>query len=123
MAITLKFNDKSMQSGLSNFSRKCGAVILMYSANYASQMKAYMKVNRPWTDRTGRAKSSLDAKVSQPNSTTVRITCSHGVDYGIWLELAHGKRFAIVAPTIRAFAPKMIRGLHTIFGEMGGGTK
>ena len=32
---------------------------------------------------------------------------SHGVEYGKWLELAHGGRFAIVGPTIMRVGPRI----------------
>jgi hypothetical protein len=86
----------------------------MYAATKASEIQAKMKTNRPWTDRTGMAKALLSAKVSQPKETVVRITLSHGVDYGIWLELAHGKNYAIIAPTIRDEGPRIVKDLNNL---------
>lgn len=66
----------------------------------AVELESYMKRKRPWTDRTGRAKLGLSATVSQPSETMFRITLSHGVTYGKWLELANEKKYAIIKPTI-----------------------
>jgi len=99
-------------------SEKLGAVILMYASTKASELEAKMKINRPWTDRTGMAKALLRAKVSQPSPTIVRITLAHGVSYGIWLELAHGKNYAIIAPTIREEGPRVISDLDNLMSKL-----
>lgn len=118
MSFDLKYNGSSLERGLNKMGAKMGAVILMYAATKAQQLRAQMKMQRPWTDRTGVAKATLDAKVSQPNTNTVRITLSHGVEYGIWLELAHEKNYAIVGPTIREESPKVVAELADIMSKI-----
>lgn len=118
MAFSFKYNESTLKSGLEKMSDKMGALILMYSATKASRLQAQMKSNRPWTDRTGRAKATLSAKVSQPSADIIRITLAHGVWYGIYLELCHGKRYAIIAPTVRQEAPKMISDLQDIMNKI-----
>lgn len=118
MAFQLDYNNSNLKKNLDKMSVKLGAVILMYSATKASEIQAKMKINRPWTDRTGMAKALLNAKVSQPNNNTVRITLSHGVNYGIWLELAHEKNYAIIAPTIREEGPRIVKDLNNLMSKL-----
>lgn len=118
MAFQLDYNNSNLKKNLDKMSVKLGAVILMYSATKASEIQAKMKVNRPWTDRTGMAKALLNAKVSQPNDNTIRITLSHGVNYGIWLELAHEKNYAIIAPTIREEGPRIVEDLNNLMSKL-----
>ena len=118
MAFQLDYNNSNLKKNLDKMSVKLGAVILMYSATKASEIQAKMKINRPWTDRTGMAKALLSAKVSQPNDNTVRITLSHGVNYGIWLELAHEKNYAIIAPTIREEGPRIVEDLNNLMSKL-----
>ena len=118
MAFQLNYNESTLKKNLDNMSEKLGAVILMYAATKASELQSKMKINRPWTDRTNMAKATLNAKVSQPDSNTVRITLAHGVDYGIWLELANEKRYAIVAPTIREEGPRIVEDLNNIMSKL-----
>lgn len=118
MAFKLDYQSSTLCKNLDNMSQKLGAVILMYSNTKANELQAYMKRNRPWTDRTGMAKALLNAKVSQPNSNTIRITLAHGVDYGTWLELAHGKNYAIIAPTIRQEGPRLVSDLNNIMSRL-----
>lgn len=118
MAFRLDYNNSTLNKNLDKMAVKLGAVILMYASTKASELQAKMKVNRPWTDRTGMAKALLNAKVSQPDNHTVRITLSHGVEYGIWLELAHGKNYAIIAPTIRDEGPRIVSDLNNLMSKL-----
>lgn len=118
MAFKIKYSDSTLSSGMGKMSKKLGAVVLMYCATKASDMQSKMKINRPWTDRTGMAKAMLSAKVSQPSSTVVRTTLSHGVEYGIWLELANEKNYAIIAPTVREEGPRMVTDLNGLMSKL-----
>lgn len=91
---------------------KMESLIRQYCEIEAIRLVSYMQKNRPWTDRTGMAKATLRQEVSQPREFVTRIALSHGVDYGIWLELANEKNYAIIAPTIRTEGPRIIQGLQ-----------
>ena len=118
MAFQLDYDKSALKKNLDKMSVKLGAVVLMYASTKASEIQAKMKLNRPWTDRTGMAKALLNAKVSQPNKDTVRITLAHGVDYGIWLELAHEKNYAIIAPTVRDEGPRIVEDLNNLMSKL-----
>ena len=118
MGFTIDFDNSQLGKNLDKMSVKLGAVLLMYSTTKASEIQTKMKLNRPWTDRTGMAKTLLNAKVSQPNKDTIRITLAHGVNYGIWLELAHGKNYAIIAPTIREEGPRIVEDLNDLMSKL-----
>lgn len=109
-----KIDMSPINKGVEAMGVKMRQALLMYMTTKAAELEGKMKTTRPWVDRTGMAKQTLTARVSQPSQTILRITCAHGVDYGIWLELAHGKNWAIVAPTIREEAPKIVQGLGNI---------
>ena len=118
MSFKLDYNGSTLGKNIDKMSDKLGAVVLMYSATKASELQAKMKTNRPWTDRTGMAKALLSVKVSQPSPTIIRITLAHGVDYGIWLELAHEKNYAIIAPTIREEGPRVVGDLNGLMSKL-----
>lgn len=117
LAIEFKF-DNNLGKNIQNMSQKLNAVVLMYSATEAVRLESEMKKNRPWRDRTGMAKATLRAVVSQPNEHTVRITLSHGVSYGPWLELAKQKKYAIIGPTIQKESPNVIKNFQGIFTKL-----
>lgn len=118
MAFKIDYDESKLKKNIDKIATKIGATVLMYSATKASEIQAKMKINRPWTDRTGMAKALLTAKVSQPNPKTVRITLAHGVDYGIWLEFAHEKNYAIIAPTIREESQNVVADLNNIMSKI-----
>ena len=95
------------------------AALEIYANTQAQNLQSYIKQNRPWTDRTGEARKRLTATVSDlPEGKGYRITLAHGVDYGVWLELAHEKRFAILEPTVRLKGPEVVRGLENLLDAM-----
>lgn len=118
MVFRLDYESSTLSKNLDKMPVKLGAVLLMYSATKASELQAKMKANRPWTDRTGMAKATLNTSVSQPDANTIRITLAHGVEYGIWLELAHEKNYAIVAPTVREEGPRMVSDLGNLMSKL-----
>jgi hypothetical protein len=107
-------NPDLISKNLLTLEKKTAVAILMYCKTKAAQLEASMKLNRPWTDRTSMAKTTLNTSVSQPDINTVRITLAHGVDYGIWLELAHERNYAIIEPTLNQEGPKVMDGLQGI---------
>ena len=118
MGIRFRYRESTLVKNLDRMAERVGAAVLLYAGTKAKVIEGEMKTNRPWTDQTGAAKARLNTSVSQPEPNIVRITLAHGVDYGIWLELAHEKNFAIVAPTLRKMAPEVIEDLKGIMGEM-----
>lgn len=118
MAFRLDYKSSTLSKNLDKMAVKLGAVLLMYANTKASELQAKMKINRPWTDRTGMAKATLNAKVSQPDTNTIRITLAHGVEYGIWLELAHEKNYAIIAPTVREEGPRIVEDLDNLMSKL-----
>jgi hypothetical protein len=92
-------------------------VVLKYADTQAKRLESRMKLERRWTDRTGNAKAALRGTVSMPNEHIVRITLSHGVKYGIWLELAKEKKYAIIMPTLNKYAPEVFEEMNGILKE------
>jgi len=74
-------------------------------------IEAEMKRNAPWADRTGEARRKLTVEVMTTGAATT-LTLAHGVEYGKWLELAHGGRWAIVGPTTMQAGPRVMSKLH-----------
>lgn len=118
MAFELDYSSSTMSSKLDKVGPKLGAMLLMYAATKADEIEYKMRINRKWTDRTGMAKATLSARVSRPNDNQLRITLAHGVEYGIWLELAHGKNYAIIAPTIQEEGPRMVTDLDNLMSKI-----
>ena len=71
----------------------------MKAGEYAEQLQTDAQLNARWTDRTGEARRRLRGSY-EVLTTGYKLTLAHGVDYGIWLELANEKRYAIIMQVI-----------------------
>lgn len=80
----------------------------MYAADDAV---TYAKLNAPWTDDTGAARSGLnaDAKVSGFNKNHWELIVAHTVHYGIYLEVCNNAKYAIIMPTIKYIGPILLK--------------
>lgn len=98
--IRVQWDASELLGDLANIERQLtsqqygGLQMLMQTA--ASKMEAWAKQNAPWTDRTGAARQRLHGEAYWEDSKIVVAAIAHQVDYGIWLELAHQRRFAIL---------------------------
>lgn len=102
--IKIRWNAEELTGALSNLDRALtskeygGLLMLMQTA--ASKMEAWAKQNAPWTDRTGQARQRLTGQAYWENANIVVAAIAHQVDYGIWLELAHQRKYAILEKTL-----------------------
>jgi hypothetical protein len=85
---------------------------------WAQRCQADMRQSAPWQDRTGNARSGLFSLANMGASDLVSIYLSHGhtVYYGVFLELSHGKRYAVIMPTLQRNLPELERMLARLFG-------
>lgn len=71
----------------------------------APEIEAWMKQNASWTDRTGNARQTLNTTIEEISLDMVNIILAHGVEYGIYLELANAGNYAIIAPALDHWGP------------------
>ena len=119
MAKGFRLDSDSLAKGLASLESKTDTAFRMYAEQSAVRLQNYAKEHRKWTDRTGHARQRLEGSV-HPIQIGYRLQLAHGVDYGLWLELAHEKRFAIIEPTIQYVGPnEIIPGLEKLFERLG----
>lgn len=112
---SIRIDAKSLEAGLESLMKP--VAIRMYAESQAKNLEGYAKEHRPWTDRTGDARKRLTGYVSTiPNG--YRINLAHGVDYGVFLELAMEKKYAILEPTVRLKGPDVIRGMNNLLDRL-----
>lgn len=97
MAVTLEY--QRLFDNFSKFQNKFEAAVELLCENGAEKMEGYAKENRPWTDRTSRARQSLKGSW-QKQGDSYKIQIAHGVKYGVWLEFKNERRYAILMPTV-----------------------
>lgn len=106
-SVKLEYDDDDLADRLSGFDRRFNnlvSAIFEYESTYAT---SWMKTNAPWSDRTGAARASLIATANNSGSRH-ELLLAHGVSYGIWLEIAHNRRYQILASAQRHMAQKIV---------------
>lgn len=83
--------------------------------------EGWMKENAPWTDRTGNARSGLSTQTEHQPKVHHTIHLFYRVPYGIWLEVRHAGRFAIIIPALIDQGPKLMKTFNKIIDRLGGG--
>ena len=97
MAVTLDYSQ--VQRNMNSLQSKFDAAVTLLCENGSQKMEQYAKEHRPWKDQTGNARQRLKGSWAKENKGYV-VKIAHGVDYGVWLEFCHERKYAILLPTI-----------------------
>lgn len=96
---TVRVDGTQILQALQGAETRALVALRMEAKEGATIFENYAKINRPWRDRTGRARQSLKGYVEE-SPGKIRICIAHGVTYGESLEYGHEKRYAILHPTV-----------------------
>ena len=91
---------KEVYTNLEKLKSKFEGAVESLCESGAEKMESYAKENRPWTDRTGRARQSLKGSW-EGSGTSYKIQIAHGVSYGVYLEMGKQRSYAILGPTLQ----------------------
>lgn len=103
----------SLAFGLRRYPEKTREKIREVMEEFVDEAVEYMQANAPWEDQTGDAREGLSGAVESVGSMESLILY-HTVDYGIWLEIRWGGRYAIVIPTLESMGPELMNRLEGI---------
>lgn len=103
-----------MQRRMGVYGDKVIAAAATVAEYYAPILEEYAKTNAPWTDQTANARQSLHT-FTEVAEDVVTLYLSHGVEYGIWLEVRWAGKYSIIWPTIEAHLPEISKMLQEIF--------
>lgn len=113
-----KLDISGMAAGLASAASKSEMAIGMYAEQSALQLQNYAREHRKWTDRTGQARQRLTG-TSHKIANGYRLELAHGVDYGIWLEMAHERKYSIIPETIdKVGEEKILPGLEHLLERL-----
>lgn len=86
----------------------------------AGEMESYAKRNAPWTDRTGNARRTMTGFAQRDDSGDIVVGVSGHMPYSPKLELRFGRRYAILVPTVDAYAPNILNAVaHAALAQGG----
>lgn len=115
--MSYRFDAGTVAKNLIKTESKAILAIKMYAQTSVKKMEGDAKSQARWTDRTGHARQRLIGYVTD-EFEGVRLNLAHGVDYGLWLEVANEKRFAIVEPIVRLSAPFILESYTNLLEKM-----
>lgn len=112
--IDLTWNPNEFVASCVKFRTKFEASVLILCQIAATKMEEYAKNEAPWTDRTGNARQFLKGQADWVSSDKIMIAVSHHMHYGYWLELAHGREYAILEESIEENVDELVRALKRL---------
>lgn len=111
------FKIDTLSKGIASFAFKTADGMGEVANDLADALVEYARTHAPWEDRTGEAREGLEAAVTLENHS-LEVDLYHTVDYGIWLEVRWGGKYAIIIPTIEAIGPKLLAGFDHLLSEI-----
>jgi hypothetical protein len=107
----------TLLTGIAQFEFKTGDGVAEAMVKFAGKLQDYARDNAPWEDQSGDARRGLTASVVADDEE-MTLTLQHTVEYGIWLEIRWGGRYAIIVPTIEQLGPEIYEEMRGMCGEI-----
>lgn len=94
------------------------AALGLYANTAAKKMEAVSKdksqpTGAHWYDKTGNARGSITGD-HYWKGTKLVVRLSGGMEYSVYLELAHEKRYATLQPTVARYASEILAGYQKL---------
>lgn len=83
--------------------------LIAYGNTSAASLQGEAQKTRPWKDHTADARKRIKGYCT-PVDTGIRIYLAHGVEYGVYLEFANEKKYAVIYPVLRRKGPEILNG-------------
>jgi hypothetical protein len=113
----INWNPGDLAANLGEFDGRVEKALAAIMEFEAPNVESHAKQTAPWRDQTGNARGSLTAR-SFIRGRTYGIRLSHGVPYGIWLEVRFAGRYAVILPTIQAKGPQVMETATLLFSRL-----
>ncbi|QLF84345.1 hypothetical protein SEA_KARATE_21 [Microbacterium phage Karate] len=123
--VGLTWTSDTLTAAFSNAPTKAVQYLARTTEYYSFRSETFAKSKAKWTDRTGNARGSLSGTYEAnigASSARFEITISHGMPYGIWLELRWGAKFAIINKTVDNQGKAFFDTANKVMAKMFGGS-
>lgn len=114
---SISFDTKDVLAKLTEKQSKTRASLQILADTAAKAMERYAKNNARWTDRTGNARQRLQGSTRWEGSALIA-AISHNVDYGMWLELCNGKKYAILEEALNSQAQNLLNSYQRFLKQL-----
>lgn len=108
---------KTTLAGLERVEGQMFEALRIISHAASQQMQSYAQCNAKWVDRTGNARQKLRGDAYWSDNKILETVIVHQMDYGLWLELALGRKYAILEEALQSAAPELIREYKRLVGD------
>lgn len=115
--VKMTMNNREVSHNLKRLDESSKAAIRAIVDRRTAIGVGYMKVNAPWSDETGAARSGLNG-TAHHEETKHTIVFAHAVHYGIWLEVKNSGRYEIIMPTVREQARQLGNDLDRLWAKI-----
>jgi hypothetical protein len=115
--VSFKYDDRILRRNARHLNNNVRRAISATVDRRAAITTTDLKTGARWTDRTGAARSGLVA-IPIHGRTFEEIFMSYSVTYGIWLEIANDRRYAIITPMMRIAGEALMADLRFILNRM-----
>ena len=123
------YRDDQIQTRLGSLDARLGLALNALMEYYAMKGMGYLKMDAPWTDRTGAARTGLhtsvggysrgaDGRFTSGGNNEHVITFAHSVNYGIWLEVKYSGRDAVIMPTVLKTGGELMQSLQSLLRQI-----
>jgi hypothetical protein len=86
--------------GVTEYSRRLERVVMLAARDMAKIITSWEKAHKTWDDRTYQAVKHLKC-VAFRHGMLIILENSHGMYYGLYLELHHERKYAILEQALR----------------------
>ena len=116
--IDLQWDMKEFEESITFIQTRFQTSILILCEVAAAKMEEYAKDEAIWIDRTSNARQKITGQAYYVTMDQVQIAVSHQMDYGIWLELAHGRDYAILETAIEENIDELLNSIKRLIGRL-----
>lgn len=109
--------EDTLTGGLQKFPEWYSDAVTAVVDRQAGKAETYMRTNAPWRDQTSNARNGLRA-FTQHTAKTHSLILSHGVPYGIWLEVRHSGKYAIIVPSLQPQGQEIMKTLNNLLERL-----
>ena len=114
---SLSIDTKAVLKRLEQIQAKTRASLQIIADTAVRAMESHAKSNAKWTDRTGNARQRLKGSTRWEKDALIA-AISHNVDYGMWLELCHEKKYAILEEALNSQAQNLLEAYQRFLNQL-----
>lgn len=112
---SFRWTSEKLQTNLRGATPRIHAALWSAMQYQATRSETFMRTNAKWTDRTANARNGLSATPAREGLNGYVITLSHGMPYGIWLEVRWSGKYGIIPDAVRQGGMELMGMLSALF--------